>query len=265
MSAEALKFKQSNPQLNYKKMSLMELQKLPAHNGIIDFKISNTSFFMLNVLNDDSSVVKYFWQDSHDLLCLDLWFELSLEKGTFIDVGAHTGLYSLTTLKANKENRVMCVEPYFMNMSRLITNFRINGLDKYITTILGAASNVDGKVKFNISTEKSYLSKGGKIDRDGFEIDSYTLDNLFYGKLDDPLKAIKIDTEGEDYNVLKGSEELINEYKPKIIIEVREENKQDIQNFLFKYNYKIFNIENLNEEINLEKIKIDNISNVFAK
>ena len=177
---------------------------------------------------------------------------------------ARTVLYSLTTLKANKENGVICIEPYFMNMSRLITNFRINGLDKHITTILGAASNVDEKVKFNISTEKSYLSKGGKIDRDGFEINSYTLDNL-YGKLDKPLKAIKIDMEGEDYNVLKGSEELINEYKPKIIIEAREENKQDIQNFLFKYNYKIFNIENLNEEINLEKIKIDNISNVFAK
>ena len=66
-------------------MSLMDLGKLPVHNGIIDFKITKTSFLMLNVLNDDSSIIKYFWQDSHDLLSLDLWYELSINEGTFID------------------------------------------------------------------------------------------------------------------------------------------------------------------------------------
>ena len=103
MSNEALKFKNSNPHLNFKEMSLMELKKLPVHNGIINFKITKTSFLMLNVLNDDSSVVKHFWQGSHDLLCLDLWYDLSLKNGSFIDVGAHTGLYTLTNLRANKE------------------------------------------------------------------------------------------------------------------------------------------------------------------
>ena len=51
-------------------MSLTELQKLPVHNGIIDFKITKPHF-KLNVLNDDSSIVKYFGR-TYDLLCLDL-------------------------------------------------------------------------------------------------------------------------------------------------------------------------------------------------
>ncbi len=265
MSNEALKFKKSNPHLNFKNMSLKELQKLPLHNGILNFKITKTSFLMLNVLNDDSSIVKYFWQDSHDLLCLDLWYDLSLKNGSFIDVGAHTGLYTLTNLKANKENDLICFEPYFMNMSRLITNLRINGLEKNASTILAAASNFSGKTNFNVLTEKSYLSKGGKMGKNGEEVNVYSLDDMYFERLKKPLQAIKIDTEGEDYKVLLGAEKLINKYKPKIIIEVREENKLEINAFFSKYNYQIFNIFNLEQEIDLSNTEIENIANFFAK
>ena len=67
---------------------------------------------------------------------------------------------------------------------------------------------------------------------------------------------MKIDTEGEDYNVLLGSEKLITKYKPKIIIEVREENKMNIHSFLINHNYKIFNISNLDNEIDLKSVKL---------
>ena len=265
MSNEALSFKKSNPHLDFKKMSLEALQKLPVHNGIINFKITKTSFLMLNVLNDDSSIVKYFWQDSHDLKCLDLWYDLSLQNGCFIDVGAHTGLYSLTSLKATYANQVISIEPHFMNLSRLITNLRLNGLANNITTVLGAVSNFDGITKFNVLTDQSYLSKGGRIDENGEDVNVYALDSLYFNKLQRPLVAMKIDTEGEDYNVLLGSEKLIKKYKPKIIIEVREENKMNIKLFLKKYNYKIFNVSDLDSEIDLKNTEIKNIENIFAK
>lgn len=264
MSDEALKYKKSNPNLNYKKMSIQELHKLPVHNGIINFKITKTAFLMLNILNDDSSITKYFWQDSHDLQSLDLWYELSLEKGVFIDVGAHTGLFSMTSVKANEENVVICFEPYFMNMARLITNLRLNGITKNVKTILAAVSNFNGKTKFSVSTEKSYLSKWGKIDTEGKEIDAHTLDSLFFNKLNKPLKAIKIDTEGEDHKVLMGAEKLINKYKPKLIIEVSNENKINIKNFLKKINYKNFMVSNIKEKVDLEIVKMNNSFNIFA-
>ena len=111
MSQEAFKFKSSNQNLNFKRMSLAELQKLPVHNGLINFKISETSFLILNILNDDSSAVKYFWKDSHDLESLNLWYNITKKRGTYLDVGAHTGLYTLTAMKANRENNVLCFEP----------------------------------------------------------------------------------------------------------------------------------------------------------
>ena len=265
MSDEAIKFKLNNPNLKYSSMSLEELQRLPVHNGVINFKITETSFLMLNILNDDSSVVKYFWKDEHDLKSLNLWYDISKENGTFIDVGAHTGLYTLTSIKANNDNDVISFEPYFMNMARLITNLRLNGAAKNVTSILGAASNFSGKTKFNITTEKSYLSKGGKIDNTGSDVSVYSIDDIYFDKLNKPLNGIKIDTEGEDYKVLIGCEKLINLYKPKIIIEVREDNKLEIKLFLKKYKYKFFDVLDLENEIDLEDIVINNMANIFAK
>ena len=79
------------------------------------------------------------------------------------------------------------------------------------------------------------------------------------------MNGIKIDTEGEDYKVLIGCEKLINLYKPKIIIEVREDNKLEIKLFLKKYKYKFFDVLDLENEIDLEDIVINNMTNIFAK
>ena len=99
----------------------------------------------------------------------------------------------------------------------------------------------------------------------GSDIDVYAIDDLYFNKLNKPLKGIKIDTEGEDHKVLQGCEKLINYYKPKIIIEVREDNKLKIKQFLNNYNYKFFDMSNLNNEIDLETLSINNMVNIFAK
>ena len=264
MSDEAINFKKANQNLDYKKMNLGELNKLPLYNGIIDFKISKTSFKMLNILNDDSSIVKYFWHGSHDLKSLDLWYEISKKEGIYIDVGAHTGLYTMTSLQSNPLNNVISIEPYYLNMARLITNLRLNGMKKNVQTFLSAVSNSDSFQKFNLETQKSHLSKGGKIDNVGEPVKTVKLDSLDFKKNEKKIKGIKIDTEGEDFKVLQGSFKLINEFKPKIIIEVRNINKSDIQNFLEKLNYELFNIDDLKNRVNLNNYTIQDVVNILA-
>ena len=265
MSQKAIKFKKDNPTLNFKKMSLDQLNKLPHHVGMINFKISHTSFFILNIFNDDSSAVKFFWKESHDLKSLDLWYEISKEEGTYIDVGAHTGLYTITSVKANMHNKVIAIEPFYLNMSRLISNLRLNNIKKNVDIKIAAASNFDGKANFKIDTDQTYLSKGGKIDKQGESINTLKLDSLNLEKINKPIKGIKIDTEGEDLNVLIGSEGIIINHKPKIIIEVREENKILIQKFFDEHNYKLFDVMNLDNQINLKNINIKNVSNIYAE
>ena len=152
MSDEAISFKKENPNLDYKNMGLDELNKLPPHLGVIDFKITKTSFKMLNIINDDAAIVKYFWRGSFDLESLNLWYEISKERGVYLDIGAHTGLYTMVAIKANKLNTVISIEPYYLNLARLITNLRLNRITKNVLPFLMAASNTDSIQKFNLKS-----------------------------------------------------------------------------------------------------------------
>ena len=265
MSKEAINYKRTNQSLDYKKMGLDELNKLPPYLGIIDFKISKTSFKMLNIFNDDASVVKYFWHGSFDLISLDLWYELSKEEGIYIDIGAHTGLYTITAIKSNKLNSIISIEPYYLNMARLTTNLRINRIEKNVQTLLLAASNLNSVQKFNLKTTQSYLSKGGKIDNEGEPIKTIKLDSIDFNKTKKRINGIKIDTEGEDLKVLQGSSQLIKKFKPKIIVEVRNENKSDIQKFFDKLNYELFSVNDLKNKIDLNNFTINRVSNIYCK
>jgi len=264
MSEDSNKFKKDNTNINFKEMSLNELNKLPLHTGILDFKITNTSFKILNILNDDSSAVKFFWKDEHDLISLDLWYEISNENGIYIDVGAHTGLYTLTSLKSNSMNSVIAIEPLYVNLSRLLTNLRLNNLHRQVSPHLLAVSNFDGISKFKNIEENSYLSKGGKIDADGTPIQTIKLDSLQIPNGMN-VKAIKIDTEGEDYKILEGSRNIFSKYRPKVIIEVRNENKYNIQKFFDEFNYNLFSIDEKRLSIDLNQTDIKNIINIYAE
>ena len=150
---------------------------------MIEFKITKTSFLILNIFNDDSSAVKYFWYDSHDLESLNLWYEISKEEGIYIDVGAHTGLYTMTSIRSNPLNNIIVIEPFYLNMARLITNLRLNRMQKSANVKLVAVSNFDGLSKFKINTEYSYLSKGGKIDNEGIPVETIKLDSLKFDNI----------------------------------------------------------------------------------
>ena len=51
MTQEAINFKKENINLNYRNMSLAELNNLPPHNGVIEFKITKTFFLILTIYN----------------------------------------------------------------------------------------------------------------------------------------------------------------------------------------------------------------------
>ena len=96
------------------------------------------------IKNDDSSVINFFWKGRHDTKSLNLWGDITKDKRPFIDVGAHTGLHTIVGLLSNPENVVISIEPSFLNMGRLISNLRLNGLFKNNSLFLGAVSKVLG-------------------------------------------------------------------------------------------------------------------------
>ena len=91
------------------------------------------------------------------------------------------------------------------------------------------------------------------------------IDDINFYSVNKSVKGIKIDTEGEDLNVLIGSQKTIQKFKPKIIIEVRNENKVNIQKILNELKYEIYSVDDHSNILDLKNINIDNAINVFAK
>ena len=53
---------------NYENYSLQDLQKLPKFNGICELTFNETSFYMINISNDDAVPLKYIWRNKYENL-----------------------------------------------------------------------------------------------------------------------------------------------------------------------------------------------------
>lgn len=248
----------------YKKR--LEIQK-KNNSGVFKLNINEVIFYMLCINNDDTNVLDSLANNDFPgtpLLKWALWS--SKYTGIYIDVGAHSGIYSLLAAASNIKNKLITIEPLPINYYRILTNIRLNGYYFNRFFILNvAASNENKKVKFSLHDDISHLSKGGQISDKGIDIDAIKLDKLKW-KSDHKVNGIKIDTEGEDFSVLKGSEDIIKEYSPKIIIEARKENIFEIYNFLREKGYNYIYENNPNEtEVDLLNFDKSKTKDIFAE
>ena len=222
-----------------KQISNDNLEKNIPVSGIFRLTLSKISFEMLVINSDDTSVSRRFWNDNYSDFSLERWSNWSLEEGLYLDIGAHTGLYTMAALTANNKNRLLSIEPFPLNYHRIITNLRLNNLDNKNVKVLNCAVSDSNKVvKFDVRTPRSYLSKGGKINKQGEDIQAIKLDSLNFTGNNIDIKGIKIDAEGEDLKIILGAEKIIKKYKPKIIIECRKNNINEVLTFLSKLGYK---------------------------
>ena len=235
----------------------------------VDIKCGNTIFKMLTIKSDDTTVHRVFY-GLPTPPSLVKWNDWCQKKGIYIDVGAHTGMYSLASLHANHRNQIVTIEPLKINFYRIITNIRLNDrrLFKRMLLINKAVTNENKMVYFsNLNADFSHNAKGGKISDKGQQIHAIKLDDLKI-KNQNKIEAIKIDTEGEDYLVLLGAKKIIYEHSPKIIIETYKNNIVDIISFLKECKYdKIYAINeqgDVNFDLNLI-IKKKVVQDIFAE
>lgn len=235
------------------------LEKNIPVSGIFKLNTKTISFDMLVINSDDTSISRRFWDDNYEDYSLDKWCEWSKEEGIYIDVGAHTGLYTLAALVSNNKNYLISLEPFSLNYFRIITNMRLNNFSNKNATLFNVAASDNNKsVNFDVKTNWSYLSKGGKINNEGISVQAIKLDSLTFSNNDRHIKAIKIDTEGEDLRVVYGAEKIIKKYMPKIIIECRKDNIIEIINFLSGIGYKNIYDKKNNTLENKKLIKFQN-------
>ncbi len=166
------------------------------------------------------------------------WID-SFEKGSvYYDVGANIGLYSIYAAK-KRRNQVFCFEPSFFNLEFLARNIYYNNLEKNIVIFPIALNDKISVSKLNLkSTEwggalsafdkeidshgKKYQSKFS-YNTIGFDLD--TLVSIYQIPLPN---YIKIDVDGIEHYILKGSDKVINNARS-ILIEINDDFKEQKQ------------------------------------
>ena len=239
---------------DFKFTKLADLFNLPSVNGICELYFNNYPFYMLNISNDDAVVLKYLWRNFYEELSLNLWYKITRKEGVFFDIGSHTGIYSIIGNLNNAKNKIVSVEAFFLNYSRLLTNLKINKINTN-NCFLAAASNENGIAKFKVKTPQGYHSSGGKISENGkYNISKIKIDDF---NLDREVKGIKIDTEGHEYQVIEGSKKIINKDNPDIIFEINEQSFDMCINFLKQYKYHFYFLDEINKKFE----KVDKFQN----
>lgn len=172
--------------------------------------------------------------------------ELLKEGMVVIDVGAHIGIYSV--LAAKKVEKVVALEPFSKNYERLKEN---SAPFKNIITKNIALSNRKGEMPFYVSEFSFSHSLNADIAK---ESGTYTEASATVSTLDELVRElglekvdlIKIDTEGEELNILKGAEETLKK-NPKALIVAASYHypteKQEIEEFLKERGFEILSDE----------------------
>ena len=187
---------------------------------------------------------------------------LLMNRRRFLDVGSNVGIYSYHFLRRMK--KVEAFEPI-----------------KEITYRLEAHAN--GSLSIHncaLSNEVSTLPFHIPVDDRGNLIPSWAslepleqkcvtrdvpvkrLDDFAFADVD----LFKIDVEGHEMEVIKGGLDLINKFKPNLMIEIEEKHSkipiQETINFISNMGYNVFCLKG-KELVNIEMIKNLNIFNNF--
>jgi FkbM family methyltransferase len=160
---------------------------------------------------------------------------LASQKNVFVDVGSNVGIFSIIGSQVFKN--VHSFEPVKENYLNLQNNIKINNTKniKAYNCALGSKSEYGQIVLNKFNSGGSKVKKNKKIDENSIKI--INLDKLNIKN----VSLIKIDVEGSELDVLKGSKNTIRFFSPTLFVEVSSKltNIKKISSFLGK-DYMIF-------------------------
>jgi FkbM family methyltransferase len=134
--------------------------------------------------------------------------------GTFLDVGAHVGFYSLVAARrAGIQGRIFAFEPEMDNFRLLRKNIAENGYDN-ITAIPAAVCDRTGRAEIFVSRQGNdrhslFRNPGSPVEELAENVDTTTLDD-FAAALGWPtIDLVKMDIEGAEPLALAGMRRLL--------------------------------------------------------
>lgn len=179
-------------------------------------KLGHRDLYMFLNGNDDGVALRWFWMNTFESTSVYVWEKLSKIFASIIDIGAHTGCYSLLASKSNPKAKVLSIEPLPVNLSRFSMNRAYNMLEN-ILIIPGAAYSSNVPLSMNNKLSFDYCVSGGRVHEfnNGKSLPSLDTSSVQGFKLNNApddfsrKSLIKVDTEGSEGEVVLGASDFL--------------------------------------------------------
>ena len=229
----------------------------PNHCQYKKHSIRNVSRNGINYYLDISDLIDWFIYWGFQEVSMKKLFSLIREGDYVVDVGANVGAVTLNAAKlVGDKGRVFSFEPDPVNFIRLQRNFSLNKFDN-IKLTSKALGDIEGKGFIRVVTERNL--GGNRLSTTGTPIEIITLDDFIKREKINRVDLIKIDTEGYEMHVLKGAIQTLKTFKPKLFIEIDDNNLKEqgasaleLIKYLENLGYKLTNAET-DKEVNAKQ------------
>jgi len=172
------------------------------------------------------------------------------------DIGANIGNVSFEAAKrCGVAGKVFAFEPDINNFTRLISNIELNQFKNIYPLNLGFGDKIASAKLYQVNENNSGMNRilDDNFNDNNFQEIKIRPLNVFVKENNiNKLNIIKIDVEGFEMNVLIGAKQILLNYKPKLFIEIDENNLKinhssplEIINLLFSFGYTIYHGESM--------------------
>lgn len=203
-----------------------------------------------------------YWKpnlDNIDPMLYNIAINFIQQDDVIWDIGANIGLFTFAAIaKSGRNGKCLAIEADIV-MANLVKKSAALNREYTVDILPLAISNYNGLVEFNIAeraraTNHIVTSQGSNQTggvRETYKVPTVTLDYLLqhYAKPD----FLKIDVEGAEKFVLEGAKDLMQTARPKVLVEVGDENVSYISKLFNDNNYVMYNADDLQ---NFSKIKV---------
>lgn len=208
------------------------------NKGLIKPWIENSKTIVKKNLNTATANYYVGLQEFEEMMFL---LHFLSEDDLFADIGANIGGYTILASKIKKATSY-AFEPAPETLEILRKNIALNKIENKVEIFDCALGSTSGSVNFTSLKDSENQIVVQKSDST-VKVKICCLDEL----LETPPQLIKIDTEGFEYNVLKGAERIISDSRQKVIlieinghVEYYGNTDADVHNYLLAHGYKIY-------------------------
>ena len=223
-------------------------------NNDIEIKIDN---FKISASYDKNKTSHFLLKKCHfgDDIELSVIKKFSKIKKVFLlDCGANYGFYSLYAASISPLNRVIAFEASKQTCKEFTRNLEINRSLNIKLENLGVSNSKNKYLKFNESEKdwESSFSHNNFVSLVSQKVRTIKIDDYLKNeKIKDYFLFLKLDVEGNEFEIIKSALNTIKKNSPIIIIEFskynfveKNENYNFFNQFLKKFNYNIYSVNN---------------------